>query len=120
MISRFSYGHVIETEAILQKPAADNGVLPLLSVDEASLSFTYSMADDDKVYGLGENVRGINKRGWIYQSKCSDEPEHLEDRRSLYGGPQFLCGKQAKRLSVSSSIILESSPSTSDIPVTAN
>ena len=53
MISRFSYGHVIETEAILQKPAADNGVLPLLSVDEASLSFTYSMADDDKVYGLG-------------------------------------------------------------------
>lgn len=38
MISRFSYGHVIETEAILQKPAADNGVLPLLSVDEASLS----------------------------------------------------------------------------------
>ena len=89
MISRFSYGHVIETEAILQKPAADNGVLPLLSVDEASLSFTYSMADDDKVYGLGENVRGINKRGWIYQSKCSDEPEHLEDRRSLYGAHNF-------------------------------
>ncbi len=28
MISRFSYGHVIETEAILQKPAADNGALP--------------------------------------------------------------------------------------------
>ena len=89
MISRFSYGHVIETEAILQKPAADNGVLPLLSVDEASLSFTYSMADDDKVYGLGENVRGINKRGWIYQSKCSDEAQHLEDRRSLYGAHNF-------------------------------
>ena len=89
MISRFSYGHVIETEAILQKPAADNGALPLLTVDEASLSFTYSMADDDKVYGLGENVRGINKRGWIYQSKCSDEAEHLEDRRSLYGAHNF-------------------------------
>lgn len=43
----------------------------------------------DKVYGLGENVRGINKRGWIYQSKCSDEPEHLEDRRSLYGAHNF-------------------------------
>lgn len=89
MISRFSYGHVIETEAILQKPAADNGALPLLTVDEASLSFTYSMADDDKVYGLGENVRGINKRGWIYQSKCSDEAQHLEDRRSLYGAHNF-------------------------------
>ena len=42
MISRFSYGHVIETVAILQKPAADNGVLPLLSVDEASLMTTRS------------------------------------------------------------------------------
>ena len=72
MISRFSYGHVIETEAILQKPAAENGALPFLTVDEASRSLTYSMDDNDKVYGLGENVRGINKRGWIYQSKCSD------------------------------------------------
>ena len=54
MISRFSYGHVIETEAILQKPAAENGALPFLSVDEASLSLTYSMDDNDKVYGLGE------------------------------------------------------------------
>ena len=89
MISRFSYGHVIETEAILQKPAADNGVLPLLSVDVASLSLSNTMADDDKVYGMGEYVRGINKRGWIYQSKCSDEPEHLEDRRSLYGAHNF-------------------------------
>lgn len=89
MISRFSYGHVIETEAILQKPAAENGALPFLTVDEASLSLTYSMDDNDKVYGLGENVRGINKRGWIYQSKCSDEPEHLEDRRSLYGAHNF-------------------------------
>lgn len=89
MISRFSYGHVIETEAILQKPAAENGALPFLTVDEASRSLTYSMDDNDKVYGLGENVRGINKRGWIYQSKCSDEPEHLEDRRSLYGAHNF-------------------------------
>lgn len=89
MISRFSYGHVIETEAILQKPAAENGALPFLTVDEASRSLTYSMDDNDKVYGLGENVRGINKRGWIYQSKCSDEAQHLEDRRSLYGAHNF-------------------------------
>ena len=40
MISRFSYGHVIETEAILQKPAAENGALPFLTVDEASRSLT--------------------------------------------------------------------------------
>ena len=48
------------------------------------------MDASDRVYGLGENVRGINKRGWIYESKCSDDPEHKEDRHSLYGAHNFL------------------------------
>lgn len=90
MISRFSYGKVIETDAVLDKPAAENGVLPCLTVEKESLSFSYRMEDTDRVYGLGENLRGINKRGWIYESKCSDDPEHLEDKRSLYGAHNFL------------------------------
>lgn len=48
------------------------------------------MAEEDIVFGLGENVRGINKRGWIYESKCSDDPNHREDKRSLYGAHNFL------------------------------
>ena len=51
---------------------------------------TYTMDPEDIVYGLGENVRGINKRGWIYESKCSDESKHLEDRRSLYAAHNFI------------------------------
>ena len=39
---------------------------------------------------LGENVRGINKRGWLYKSCCADEPNHLEDRHSLYASHNFL------------------------------
>ena len=35
-------------------------------------------------------MRGINKRGWIYESKCSDESKHLEDRRSLYAAHNFI------------------------------
>ena len=50
----------------------------------------YTMDPEDIVYGLGENVRGINKRGWIYESKCSDESKHLEDRRSLYAAHNFI------------------------------
>ena len=42
------------------------------------------------MYGLGEQVRGINKRGWIYESNCSDEPFHMEEKRSLYGAHNFL------------------------------
>lgn len=90
MIRRFVYGKVIETEAILQKPEKEMGKLPYFTVNEQEMSLFYQMKDSDRVYGLGENVRGINKRGWIYESKCSDEPEHKEDRRSLYGAHNFL------------------------------
>ena len=72
MIRRYVYGTVFETEAILEKPAQESGQLPFLTVDEGKMTFFYKMEDSDKVYGLGENVRGINKRGWIYQSKCQD------------------------------------------------
>lgn len=89
MINRFSYGTVIETEAVLNKPAVCSEQIPYFTVSEENLTFTYLMEPDDIIYGLGENVRGINKRGWIYESKCSDEPEHMEDRRSLYGAHNF-------------------------------
>ena len=90
MIRRFVFGEMIETEAILEKPKADGGEVPFLDVDEGTMTFSYSMEDSDRVYGLGENVRGINKRGWIYESKCSDDPHHHEDTRALYGAHNFL------------------------------
>ena len=90
MIRRYVYGNVIETEAVLTKPEQENGALPYFTVDEQAMTLSYTMEDKDQVYGLGENVRGINKRGWYYESKCSDDPEHKEDRHSLYGAHNFL------------------------------
>lgn len=90
MIRRYAYGKVMETEAILKKPQCQEGTIPYFIVDEEKMSFSFSMEESDRVYGLGENVRGINKRGWIYESKCSDDPNHLEDRRSLYGAHNFI------------------------------
>ncbi|MGN0249911.1 MAG: TIM-barrel domain-containing protein [Oliverpabstia sp.] len=90
MIRRYAYGKVMETEAILKKPQCQEGRIPYFTVDEEKMSFSFSMEESDRVYGLGENVRGINKRGWIYESKCSDDPNHLEDRRSLYGAHNFI------------------------------
>ena len=90
MIRRYVYGNVIETEAVLNKPEQENGALPYFTVDEQVMTLSYTMEDKDQIYGLGENVRGINKRGWYYESKCSDEPDHKEDRHSLYGAHNFL------------------------------
>lgn len=55
-----------------------------------AMQYRVEMSDSILVYGLGENVRGINKRGWVYESKCSDDPNHTESKRSLYGAHNFI------------------------------
>ncbi len=90
MIKRYSFGHVFQTDSIPVIPEAQTGAVPYMEVNESEMSLTYTMDPEDIVYGLGENVRGINKRGWIYESKCSDESKHLEDRRSLYAAHNFI------------------------------
>lgn len=89
MICRYSYGKVMETAAILEKPEVTDASLPYFDINTAAMSFLYHMQPEDKVYGLGEQVRGINKRGWLYESKCSDDPHHLEDTHALYGAHNF-------------------------------
>ena len=97
MIRRYCFGKVFETDSVPALPPAQAGEMPYVTADKDTLSFLYRMEPDDIVYGLGENVRGINKRGWIYESKCSDESKHLEDRRSLYAAHNFLVLRSPRR-----------------------
>lgn len=87
MIKRFVYGNPFDTEAIINKPKANDGVLPHFKKTENIL--TLKMEDKDIVWGLGENVRGMNKRGHTYVSWCSDEFEHSEEKQNLYGAHNF-------------------------------
>ncbi len=89
MIRRYVFGNPLETEAVLEKPKAERTeTLSHLSWDGEALSL--HMDGEDIVYGLGENVRGINKRGWIYVSDCADNAHHHEDAHALYGAHNFL------------------------------
>lgn len=92
MITKYTYGNPFQTDAVVQKLEVQNGDVPYFTVakTEEQLQFEYTLENEEKVYGLGENVRGINKRGWIYKSCCADEPNHLEDRTSLYASHNFL------------------------------
>lgn len=92
MIRKYVYGNPFQTDAVVKDVTADGGKIPYFAEKEkeGKLLFSYTMQEEEKVYGLGENVRGINKRGWEYRSCCMDDPNHLEDRRSLYASHNFM------------------------------
>ena len=93
MVKKYVYGNPFETEAVVTDihPETDAPAYGTVAVnDDGSFSYTYKLAAKDRVYGLGENVRGINKRGFEYISNCTDQPKHHEDTKSLYGAHNFL------------------------------
>lgn len=88
MVKKFTFNNPIPTKAVVTDIKASTEGLPYFEYKYNS--FTYTMSESACVYGLGEAVRGINKRGWIYEGYCSDDPNHSEDKRSLYGAHNFL------------------------------
>ncbi len=89
MIRRYRFGNPLNTEAVVEEFPVEKGEIPRLEVREGE-GISFAMTKNTPVYGLGEQVRGINKRGWIYISNCTDDPNHREDTRSLYAAHNFL------------------------------
>lgn len=98
MIRKYRFGNPLETDAVVEKKLCEKGELPYLKICESSLC--YVLGREDVVYGLGEQVRGINKRGWAYTSYCADDPNHREDTHSLYGAHNFLIVEGQRRFGV--------------------
>ena len=116
MVKKYVFGNPFETYAVVNKENIletseserrnffDKAVMDIAlepyggitwdRLDDAdegnAMQYRVEMSDSIVVYGLGENVRGINKRGWVYESKCSDDPNHTESKRSLYGAHNFI------------------------------
>ena len=88
MIYKKQYGHPFDTESVVGSFAPAMETIPYLTREPDG--FSYAMDPQDILYGLGENIRGINKRGWVYESKCSDDPNHTENKSSLYGAYNFM------------------------------
>lgn len=91
MVRKYVFGNPFETEAIVKEIKAEQGMPTYGEISTAEgFSFTYRLAEDDIVYGLGEANRGLNKRGYLYSSDCTDDPEHTEDKHSLYGAHNLI------------------------------
>lgn len=101
MVKKYIFGAPFETDAVVCGPEecsgeydAKNGII----TTEDGFCFHYELNDTDVIYGLGEANRGINKRGYIYVSDCSDDPDHSEDKTSLYGAHNFIIISGARNI----------------------
>ncbi|MBR3349747.1 MAG: alpha-glucosidase [Solobacterium sp.] len=92
MIRKYTMGTPIATDAVINSiPCESIETFPFAhDTEEGNFIFSFALAKDEIVYGLGEAPRGINKRGWIYRSWCADDPFHTETKQSYYAAHNFL------------------------------
>ena len=92
MIQKYLYGTPFDTESVVAHIPASQGVPPVGTVKtgEAGFCFACPLAEGDRVYGLGEANRGINKRGFVYVSDNVDDGLHTETKQRLYAAHNFI------------------------------
>lgn len=93
MIRKYTFGTPLPTDAIVRSVPAEQGSLPYFTLskgEDGSLSFSLILSPEEVLFGLGQGVRGIDKRGHRYESWNSDVFNHTEERPSLYGSHNFL------------------------------
>jgi len=101
MIRKYTFGKPLPTDAIVQSLPPEKGSLPYFSVqtgEDGSLTLSLSLHPEEVIFGLGQAVRGIDKRGHRYESWNSDVFNHTEERPSLYGSHNLLVFFSPERL----------------------
>ncbi|WP_026490442.1 glycoside hydrolase family 31 protein [Butyrivibrio sp. XBB1001] len=89
MIRKYRIGNPIPTESVVTEIEITEGNIPFFTTDVEKKSLFLKLSESDRIWGLGETTRGMNKRGWIYISNNADDPVHTEDKRSLYASQNF-------------------------------
>ena len=78
MIQKYLYGVPFDTESVAAPIPASQGEPPVGTVKTSETGFCFAcpLAECDRVYGLGEANRGINKRSFVYVSDNVDDGLH--------------------------------------------
>ena len=93
MIRKYTFGTPLPTGAVVQDLPAEAGALPYFDVrkaEDGSVVLSVSLHPEEVLFGLGQAVRGVDKRGHRYESWNSDVFNHTEERPSLYGSHNLL------------------------------
>lgn len=98
MIKKYMFGRPVKTDAVVMDiPESQDKISVMELTESEGIRLCCRMDDEDVVYGLGEQMRGMNKRGFSYVSDAADDPAHTEDKHSLYGAHNFLILYRRKR-----------------------
>lgn len=90
MIVQLAYGVPVETGAVVAEVPAGERLTHFTLGQEAPLAFTCPLGKEDAVYGLGETMHGVNKRGYRYISFNYDDAHHKDEMPSMYGSHNFI------------------------------
>ena len=93
MIRKYTFGAPLPTDAVIQNLLAEKDSLPYFTVrygEDGSVILSLPLHPEEVLFGLGQAVRGIDKRGHRYESWNSDVFNHTEERPSLYGSHNLL------------------------------
>lgn len=91
-VIKLSVGQVFPTETIQEdafEPITTFSLKGSAFSGEGTLGWQFELKEEDVVYGLGESLRGMNKRGYVYEAFCTDDPVHTPDKTALYGAHNF-------------------------------
>ncbi len=89
----FRSGQPFNTEAVVATTDRTGPGQPVsFSVEERdnALILSRELKPADQVFGMGQSMGGLNKRGRRFSTWCSDDPSHTPEKESLYGSHPFL------------------------------
>ena len=89
MIRKYRIGNPIPTDSVVKELQISEESIPYFERNDEKKELSLLLKKNDKVFGLGETVRGMNKRGWLYTANNSDDPNHTENKHSLYASQNF-------------------------------
>ena len=93
MIRKYTFGTPLPTDAVVMRLPVQSGPVPYFDVrngEDGSVSFSLALHPEEVIFGLGQAVRGVDKRGHRYESWNSDVFNHTESQPSLYGSHNFI------------------------------
>ncbi len=90
MIRKYRFGTPINTEATVREIAISDTQDIQNWIFEDGKKLEIVLEPSDVIYGLGESLHGMNKRGFVYISNCSDQMHHDENIYSIYGAHNFV------------------------------